>query len=46
MSLINRRIVLASRPQGSPGPENFRLETASAAEPGEGEVPNTSLSCD
>lgn len=38
MSLVNRRIVLASRPQGSPGPENFRLEEAGAAEPGEGEV--------
>lgn len=34
----NRRIVLASRPDGEPKPENFRLETAPAPEPAEGEV--------
>lgn len=34
----NRRIVLASRPQGAPTPENFRLETSAAPEPGEGQV--------
>ena len=34
----NRRIVLASRPEGQPKPENFRLETTPAPEPGEGEV--------
>ncbi len=33
-----RRIVLASRPEGRPGPGNFRLEEAPAPEPGEGEV--------
>lgn len=36
--LQNRRIVLASRPVGSPQPENFRLETVPAPTPGEGEV--------
>ena len=35
---LNRRIVLASRPEGEPTPENFRLETAPAPRPGEGEV--------
>jgi len=34
----NRRIVLASRPQGAPTEANFRLETAPVPEPGEGEV--------
>ena len=34
----NRRIVLASRPQGVPTPKDFRLETAAAPEPGEGQV--------
>jgi len=33
-----RRIVLAARPQGEPGPEHFRLETVPAPEPGEGQV--------
>ncbi len=32
------RIVLASRPQGTPGPENFRLETADLPALAEGEV--------
>jgi NADPH-dependent curcumin reductase CurA len=34
----NRRIVLASRPKGSPTPENFRLERAPAPEARDGEV--------
>lgn len=34
----NRRIVLASRPKGEPKPEDFRLETGAAPEPGAGEV--------
>ena len=33
-----RRIVLASRPDGAPRPENFRLEEAELPVPGEGEV--------
>ena len=35
---LNRRIVLASRPEGMPTTDNFRLETAPVPEPGEGEV--------
>jgi len=35
---VNRRIVLASRPAGKPTMENFRLESASVPEPGDGEV--------
>lgn len=35
---VNRRIVLASRPVGSPTPSNFRLETTPLPEPKEGEV--------
>jgi hypothetical protein len=38
MREVNRRIVLASRPDGRPTPENFRLEEVALAEPGEGEV--------
>jgi NADPH-dependent curcumin reductase CurA len=34
----NRRIVLASRPEGPVGLENFRLETAAVPRPGEGEL--------
>ena len=34
----NRRIVLASRPTGWVGEENFRLESAPLPKPGEGEV--------
>jgi len=34
----NRRIVLASRPVGAPGPGDFRLETGPAPEPGPGQV--------
>ena len=36
--LINRRIVLASRPDGAPHLNNFRLEQASVPEPGRGQV--------
>ncbi len=35
---INRRIVLASRPNGAPVQDNFRLEELAAPVPGEGEV--------
>ncbi|MGB3209501.1 MAG: hypothetical protein WBB19_02230 [Desulforhopalus sp.] len=35
---INRRIVLASRPDGAPTEENFRLEELAAPVPEEGEV--------
>ena len=35
---INRRIVLAARPNGEPTPENFRLEEAEKPVPLEGEV--------
>jgi NADPH-dependent curcumin reductase CurA len=35
---VNRRIVLASRPQGAPTPENFRLESVPVPQPEEGEV--------
>jgi len=34
----NQRVVLASRPSGWPTEENFRLETAPAPKPAEGEV--------
>lgn len=33
-----QRIVLASRPEGAPVPDNFRLETAPLGEPGPGEM--------
>lgn len=32
-----QRVVLASRPKGDPEPDNFRLETAPAPQPGDGE---------
>lgn len=35
---LNRQIVLANRPKGSPVPENFRLEQATMPTPSEGEV--------
>src|ERR687892_1350834 len=38
MSEINRRIVLAERPQGRPGPQNFRLEDVPVPEPGAGQL--------
>jgi NADPH-dependent curcumin reductase CurA len=34
----NRRIVLASRPEGEPKPEHFRLETVDIPEPKDGQV--------
>lgn len=36
--VINRRIVLASRPTGEPVPENFRMESVPIPTPREGEV--------
>ena len=38
MSEENIRIVLASRPQGVPTEDNFRLETAPIPDPKEGEI--------
>ena len=35
---VNRRIVLASRPAGKPGLDNFRLENVPVPSPGDGEV--------
>ena len=35
---INRRIVLASRPQGVPSSENFRMEERPVPEPDEGQI--------
>jgi NADPH-dependent curcumin reductase len=35
---INRKIVLASRPEGAPQPSNFRLEQSPAPQPKDGEV--------
>jgi NADPH-dependent curcumin reductase CurA len=35
---VNRRIVLAARPKGRPGPECFRLEEAPLPAPGAGEM--------
>src|SRR5512140_1189195 len=35
---LNRRIVLASRPEGAPTPANFRLETGAVPEPAEAEL--------
>ena len=36
--MTNRRVVLASRPEGEPSADNFRLETSETAPVGEGEV--------
>lgn len=36
--LMNQRIVLASRPVGAPTKQDFRLETVTQPQPGEGEV--------
>ncbi|ETF04296.1 2-alkenal reductase [Advenella kashmirensis W13003] len=36
--LVNRQIILASRPTGLPCPENFRMIESSVPVPGEGEV--------
>jgi NADPH-dependent curcumin reductase len=38
MSAMNRRIVLARRPQGAPAAEDFRLETHPVPAPGPGQV--------
>ncbi len=38
MTAMNRRIVLASRPEGAPGPENFRLESVPVPVPASGEI--------
>jgi NADPH-dependent curcumin reductase len=38
MTEKNRRIVLASRPQGKIAPDNFRLEEGPVPEPGQGEI--------
>jgi NADPH-dependent curcumin reductase len=35
---MNKGFVLASRPQGAPGPENFRLVETQVSEPAEGQV--------
>lgn len=35
---VNRRIVLASRPEGAPTPADFRLETGPVPEPAEGQT--------
>jgi len=43
MSEVNRRIVLAERPQGAPRAENFRLEEAAVPEPGAGELVSRTL---
>ena len=47
-TLKNRRVILAGRPKGVPGPEFFKLETADALEPGDGEflIHNKFLSVD
>ena len=38
MSTSAQRIVLASRPDGLPTPENFRLEESIVPAPGKGEI--------
>src|SRR5690349_1305092 len=38
MPLLNRRIVLASRPEGDARADNFRLVEAELPDPGEGQV--------
>ncbi|WP_406076506.1 NADP-dependent oxidoreductase [Streptomyces virginiae] len=45
---VSREIRLASRPAGTPGPENFQLVTTELPEPGEGQilVRNTWMSVD
>ena len=47
-TLKNRRVILAGSPKGVPGPEFFKLETADALEPGDGEflIHNKFLSVD
>ena len=48
MSAVNRRIVLASRPDGEPRESDFRLDAAPAPQPGPGRVlvRNRFISCD
>src|SRR5215210_5801226 len=38
MSLKNRQVLLASRPNGEPTPDNFRLVEAEAPRPGPGQM--------
>ncbi len=38
MATVNRKIVLASRPDGNPVPANFRMEEGPVPEPGPGEM--------
>ena len=38
MSLKNRQILLASRPEGEPTPENFRLVEVEVPQPGPGQM--------
>jgi NADPH-dependent curcumin reductase len=38
VAALNRRIVLARRPRGAPGDEDFRLERVPVPRPGPGEV--------
>lgn len=38
MTLTTRQILLASRPEAEPGPENFRIETTSLPDPGPGQA--------
>lgn len=38
MTLTTRQILLASRPEAEPGPENFRIETTTLADPGPGQA--------
>ena len=38
MSIVNRRVVLAARPEGEPKPADFRIEVQPVSAPGEGEV--------
>ena len=47
-TLENRRVILADRPKGVPGPEFFKMETADAPEPDDGEflIHNKFLSVD
>lgn len=37
-TLVNRSVILASRPNGEPRPENFQILTSNVREPGDGEV--------
>jgi len=37
-TLTNRRVILAKRPSGEPGPDNFEIESKPVRAPGDGEV--------